>query len=86
MSAEEPKTAAQIRGIVCEELSNIAPETDPQAVDPDEDIREALDIDSMDMLNLVIALHKRLHVDIPEKDYARLTTIRGATEYLAAKL
>ena len=79
-------TAEEIRKAVLEELSNIAPETDPASIGPDDDVREALDIDSMDVLNLVIALHGRFQVDIPEIDYPKLLTIAGATAYLAAKL
>ena len=79
-------TEEEIRRIVIEELGNIAPETDPASIDPGEDVREALDIDSMDVLNFVIALHKRLRVDIPEIDYPKLLTISGAASYLAPKV
>ena len=50
------------------------------------DLREALDIDSMDFLNFVIAIHRRLGVDIPELDYPKLATLEGAMAYLKAKL
>ena len=76
----------QIRDIVIEELRNIAPESDPAAIDPKAGVREALDIDSMDFLNYIIALHRRLKIDIPEIDYPALQSIAGATAYLAAKL
>ncbi len=75
-----------IRQIVIEEIGNIAPDTDPGAIDTGSDIREALDLDSMDILNIIIALHTRLRVEIPEADYPRLLTIDGATDYLAGKL
>ena len=75
----------EIRQILMEELGNLAPEADLGAVPPDAELREALDLDSMDFLNLVIALHKRLAIDIPERDYAELRTIGGAVDYLAAK-
>jgi len=76
----------EIRRAIVEEIANIAPEADAGAVDPHADMRDALDLDSMDMLNLVIALTKRLAVDIPEVDYPKLTTLDGATAYLAARL
>ncbi len=79
-------TEADIRTVVQEELSNIAPEMDLQALDPRADLREALDIDSMDLLNFVIAGHRRLAVDIPELDYPKLITFDGAMAYLKAKL
>ena len=74
-----------IRNIIHEELSNIAPEVDYATVDPSADLREAIDIDSMDFLNFVTAIHRRLKVDIPELDYRKLTTINGAVKYLEAK-
>ena len=77
--------AGDIRRVIIDELRNIAPETEPGAIDPAADIREALDIDSMDFLNFVIALHERLRVDIPEVDYAKLRTIDGGVDYLAKK-
>jgi acyl carrier protein len=79
-------TREEIRTAVLEGLSNIAPETDPATIGDTADVREALDIDSMDVLNFVIALHKRLQVAIPEADYPKLLTIGGAVDYLGAKL
>jgi acyl carrier protein len=77
---------ADIRAILQEELGNIAPEIELQALDPAADLREALDIDSMDFLNFVTALHRRLGVDIPELDYPKLVTLVGAVRYLTTKL
>ena len=75
-----------IRVILQQELGNIAPEMDLQQLDPAADLRDALDIDSMDFLNFVIALHHRLGVDIPELDYPKLATFEGAVTYLKPKL
>lgn len=69
-----------------EELNNIAPEVDLATVDPAADLREAIDIDSMDFLNLVTALHHRTGIDIPEMDYPKLATLSGMVTYLEAKL
>ena len=77
---------AEIRTILQEELGNIAPEMDLRSLDPAADLREALDIDSMDFLNFVIAVHHRLGVDIPELDYPNLATLGGAVKYLETKL
>ena len=73
---------ADIRTVLQEELGNIAPEVDLQKLDPAADLREAIDIDSMDFLNFVIALHHRLGLDIPELDYPKLATFNGAVTYL----
>jgi acyl carrier protein len=75
-----------IRKVVEEELGNIAPEVDFAAVDPAADLREAIDIDSMDFLNFITAIHHRLGVDIPEVDYPKLVTLDGAVAYLTPKL
>jgi len=75
-----------IRKVVEEELNNIAPEANIAAVDPAADLREAIDIDSMDFLNFVTALNHRIGIDIPEIDYPKLFTLSGMMAYLEAKL
>jgi acyl carrier protein len=79
-------SAVDIRAVVQEELGNIAPEMDVGTIDASADLREALDIDSMDFLNFITAIHRRLGVNVPEVDYPKLTTLDGAVAYLAAKL
>jgi acyl carrier protein len=75
-------TENEIRAAIIAELGNIAPEMDIASVDPHADLREALDIDSMDFLNFIMALHKKLGVEVPEKDYPKLVTLAGAVAYL----
>jgi acyl carrier protein len=75
-------TEAEMRKIVLDTLGDIAPEADLAALPPGKDLREELDIDSMDFLNFVIALHEKLRVDIPEADYPQLVTVDGAVGYL----
>lgn len=72
-----------VRGLVAEALAAIAPEADIPAVGEDEDLREALDLDSMDFMNFVVAISQRCGVDIPEADTPRLRTLRGLGAYLA---
>ena len=76
----------ELSKIVQEELNNIAPEVDLATVDPAADLREAIDIDSMDFLNLVTALYHRTGIEIPEVDYPKLATLSGIAAYLATKL
>ena len=78
-------TEADIRKLVIAELGNVAPETDAASIDPDTDLREALDIDSLDFLNFLEALHKKTGVNVPERDYAKLLTLNRAIAYLASK-
>jgi acyl carrier protein len=74
--------AAEVKSMICDVLSGIAPEANLSVVASNEDLREALDLDSMDFLNYVIALHERTGIDIPEADYPRLRTLDGAIAYL----
>lgn len=74
-----------LRSIVLDEIRNLTPETDPADISGTADIREALDFDSMDVLNLTIALSRRLGVDIPEKDAPALLTVDGAVTYLTSR-
>jgi acyl carrier protein len=79
-------TTDDLRDLVIEVLSGIAPETDPSSVDPTEDLRDELDLDSMDELNLITRVSERLGIDIPERDYRRMRTLDGAVDYLAGRL
>jgi acyl carrier protein len=76
-------TEGEAKELIREILSGIAPETDPATVSGSEDLREALDLDSMDYMNFVVALHERTGIDIPETDYPRLQTLDGAAAYLS---
>jgi acyl carrier protein len=76
-------TPDQIRATVLDCLGAIAPEADLTHIRPAVGLREQLDIDSMDFLNFVIALHKKLQLEIPERDYPKLLTLNGCIEYLS---
>ena len=74
--------AAEARTLIVELLSNIAPEADYDSLAGAVDLRETLDLDSMDFLNFVTALHARTGKDIPEADYSALFTLNQAVAYL----
>ena len=78
-------TSEQVRLVVLEEIGNIAPEADLASLGEDEDIREALDIDSIAFLNLMIAFDKRLGIAVPELDYPKLRSLGGMLAYLTAR-
>ena len=78
-------TESEIRQIVRQVLSNVAPEVDLESIDAGKDLREQIDIDSVDYLNFVIGLHKELGVEIPDADLPKLTTLNGCAAYLLAK-
>ena len=75
-------TETEARSVIYDILSGIAPEADPASVAGHEDLREALDLDSMDFMNFVVGLHERTGIDIPEADYPQLRTLDKAIAYL----
>lgn len=76
----------EIRQTVLKLLCNIAPETDPVQLRTDQGLRDQLDVDSMDLLNFMISLHKEFGIDIPERDYPQLGTVDGCVAYVEAAL
>ena len=72
----------ELKDLILEELSNIAPEIEDEEVPDDEDMREALELDSMDFLNLIIAVSKRTQVAVPEADYGKVLTLNNMIRYL----
>ena len=77
---------AERRAIVLDALRLVAPEADLERLDPAADLREELEIDSMDVLNLAIAIHERTGVEIPEQDYAKLRSLDDGVAYLRRRL
>jgi acyl carrier protein len=67
-------------------LGDIAPEADLSALSPTRSIRDQVDIDSMDYLNFLIAIEATLKVDVPERDYGRMSSMKEAVSYLAERL
>jgi acyl carrier protein len=78
-------TRDELKRVLLEELNNIAPEVDLSSLRDDQDLLEALDIDSISFLNLIIALKGRIGVDVPELDYPKLRRLKGALDYLQAR-
>ena len=64
-------------------LTRIAPDIEADDVADDDHIQDDLELDSMDVLNLVTALHERTGIDIPEADYPQIATLALAVEYLS---
>jgi acyl carrier protein len=78
-------TTPDLRTTILDVLSDVAPELEREKIDPRIDLREQLDLDSMDFLNFVLGLHKAFGVEIPEADYRKIATLDGCMAYLAAK-
>jgi acyl carrier protein len=78
--------AQELARIVFDTLRRIAPEVEAGTLQHDVPLREQVDLDSMDWLGFLVGLHRRLGVDIPETDYAKLVTLDDLLEYLAARV
>ncbi|MEM1429880.1 MAG: phosphopantetheine-binding protein [Pseudomonadota bacterium] len=78
-------TQEELRAAFLEELLSIAPDLDGETIADDDHIQDDLELDSMDVLNLVTALHERFGVDIAESEYPQIATAALATAYLASK-
>jgi len=74
---------AEAKSLVLDVLAGIAPEADFAALPGKAQMRDELDLDSMDFLNFIAALHERTKIDIPEVDYPQLFTLDGAVAYLS---
>ncbi|MFQ5413821.1 MAG: acyl carrier protein [Phycisphaerae bacterium] len=76
----------QVRDIVLNIIATIAPDADLSDVKGDVRLRDQLELDSMDFLDIVMELRKRYHVEVPKEDYPQLATLDGTVAYLAPKL
>ncbi len=74
-----------IRQAVIDAILGVAPEADFSSLKSDRSLRDQLDLDSFDFLNVLVAIHATLGIDIPEADYAKLSTLDSMVGYLAAK-
>lgn len=79
-------TPAALRAAALEALLDVAPDVDAAALDAASPFRAQFDFDSMDHLNFVIGLHRKLGVDVPEADYPQLASLDGCVRYLSRAL
>ena len=79
-------TNEALRDIVLTSPARIVPEMDRSAVSSGVPLRDQLDLDSMDFLNFLVALKEAVGVEVPEADYAKVSTLRDVVNYLSARL
>lgn len=77
--------SANVRQIVIDIISDIAPDEDVTNLDDKISLREQLDLDSMDFLDIVMELRKRHKVEVPQEDYPKLATLESCVTYLSPK-
>lgn len=79
------RTEQALRADILSVLTSIAPEVEPGDIDDHTLLRDRVDLDSMDWLNFLVGIHKRLHVDIPEADYRKLRTLADVVGYVGSR-
>ncbi|MBI4827214.1 MAG: acyl carrier protein [Nitrospinae bacterium] len=79
-------TADGIRQAIIQIISEIAPDEDLTGINPDEPLRDQVDLDSMDFLDIVMELRKRYSIEVPEKDYPQLATMSSTVGYLLPRM
>ena len=84
--AELSMTAEQIRRIIVNILARIVPDEDVSHLKDDVPFREQLELDSMDVMDIVMELRKQYRIQIPEEDYPNLTTMAGTVNYLEPRM
>lgn len=70
--------------VILELLRDIAPEADPTELDSSVDLRDELDLDSMDLLTLIAGIERELGVTVPERDYPQVRTLADIVAYVEA--
>ncbi|MBF0273689.1 MAG: acyl carrier protein [Nitrospinae bacterium] len=79
-------TKEDIKSAILEIIEDINPDEDVNNVDPQKNLRDQFDLDSMDFLDIVMELRKRYGVEVPEADYMELATLDSCITYLEPKL
>ncbi len=79
-------TVEEIRNAILDIIQDIDDEADLANLDPGDALRDQLDLDSMDFLDIVMELRKRYHIQIPEADYPQLATLDSCVNYLIPRL
>ncbi len=78
-------TENEVKQLILDIIHDIAPDEDLSDVKPEVRLRDQLDLDSMDFLDIVMELRKRHQIEVPEADYMQLSTLDGCVGYLLPK-
>lgn len=78
-------TPQKVKEIIIEIINNIAPDEDLSNIQSDIPLRDQLDLDSMDFLDIVMELRKKYNIEVPEIDYPHLASLDSCAEYLTPK-
>lgn len=78
-------TKEECKKLVLDIIADIAPDEDLSAIKPDVRLRDQLQLDSMDFLDIVMELRKRHSIEVPEADYIKLASLDSSADYLLPK-
>ena len=78
-------TPDEVKKIVLAIIADIAPDEDLSNVKPEVRLREQLELDSMDFLDIVMELRKKYGIEVPEADYPKLASLDSCAEYSLPK-
>ena len=79
-------TRDEIKEMILEIIEDIDEDAEFDDLDVDKPLRDQLDLDSMDFLDIVMELRKRHKLQIPEEEYPELATLTSCVNYLEPKL
>ena len=79
-------TKEEVSQAIIDIINDILPEGDCSGIDPDKRLRDQLDLDSMDFLDIVMELRKQYNIEVPEEDYQELATLNSCVNYLQPKM
>lgn len=75
-------TKDECKKIVLDIIAEIAPDEDLSDVKSEVGLRDQLDLDSMDFLDIVMELRKKYGIDVPEEEYSQLDSLQSCADYL----
>ena len=76
----------EIRSAIIDILADIAPDGDLSKLNDVKSLRDQMELDSMDFLDIVMELRKRYRVQVPEEDYVNLESMASTVTYLTPKM
>lgn len=79
-------TEEEVRSVVIEIIEDVAPDEDLSEIDDNKALRDQIELDSMDFLDIVMELRKRYSVEVPEAEYPELNSLASCVAYLTPKL
>ena len=79
------KTTEEVKKIVVDIIADVAMDEDVSGIDETQSLRDQLDLDSMDFLDIVMELKKQHQINVPQEDYPKLATLQSCVEYLTPK-